>query len=234
MLALLIAVALAPPSASTHVTKPGSTARLFDTSDSARACADATSADMKADLEAQLAAAKAGSQRTPTPRGTAEEICNAGTLVKLAPLTRLSVVRAEDGYSLVRVVAGKNAGKQGWTPTAQLAKSAAEAVAEQDQQRQQADAASAAPEGEEEAATVRRIYTDTKEALRQACDAFDRSAKLRYILAQAPTEGGRRDAYVKALGEQRECLVLAVDGGDDAAAEAARRLLDMIPPKVAR
>ena len=241
MLALLIALALAPPSESARVTKPGSTTRLFDTKDSARACVDAIAADRKAELDATHAA---GSRRAaPTTKGTADEICDAGTLVTLAPLTRLSLVRTEDAYSLVRVVAGKNAAKQGWTHTADLAKSAAEATAEQEQQPQPADAAGAAreqqeaearTEPEEEAATVRRIYLDTKEALRQACVAFDHSAKLRDILAQAPTDGPRLDAYTKALEEQSNCLVMVLTGGDTVAIEAARRLLDMIPPKSAR
>ena len=143
--------------------------------------------------------------------------------MKLAPLTRLSLVRTEDAYSLVRVVAGKNAAKQGWTHTADLAKSAADAAAEQEQPPRQPDAAGAAreqqeaqarAEPEEEAATVRRIYSDTKEALRQACYEFDRSAKLRDILAMAPTDGPRLDAYVKALEEQRNCLAMVVDGTD--------------------
>jgi hypothetical protein len=241
MLALLIALVLAPPSESARVTKPGSTTRLFDTRDSARACVDAMAADLKAELDANHAA---GSRRAaPTTKGTADEICDAGTLVKLAPLTRLSLVRTEEVYSLVRVVAGKNAAKQGWTHTADLAKSTAEAAAEQEQQPQQADAAVAAreqqeaqarTEPEEEAATVRRIYSDTKEALRQACSAFDHSAKLRDILAQAPTDGPRLDAYTKALEEQRNCLVMVVNGGDPVGVEAARRLLGMIPPQSAR
>jgi len=244
MLALLIALALAPPSESARVTKPGSTTRLFDTRDSARACVDAMAADLKAELDANRAAVKAGSQReAPTTKGTADEICDAGTLVKLAPLTRLSLVRTEDAYSLVRVVAGKNAAKQGWTHIADLAKSAAEAAAEQEQQPQQANAAGAAreqqeaqarTEPEEEAATVRKIYSDTKEALRRACYEFDRSAKLRYILAQAPTDGPRLDAYTKALEEQRDCLVMVVNGGDTVAVEAARQLLGMIPSKSTR
>ena len=244
MLALLIALVLAPPSESARVTKPGSTTRLFDTRDSARACVDAMAADLKAELDANRAAVTAGSRRAaPTTKGTADEICDAGTLVKLAPLTRLSLVRTEDAYSLVRVVAGKNAAKQGWTHTADLAKSAAQAAAEQEQQPQQADAAvavreqqeaQARTEPEEEAAMVRRIYSDTKEALRQACVAFDHSAKLRYLLAQAPTDGPRLDAYTKALEEQRNCLVMVVDGGDAVAIEAARRLLGMIPQQSAR
>jgi hypothetical protein len=240
MLPLLIALVLAQPSESARVTKLGSTTRLFDTMDSARACVDAMAADLKAELDANRAA---GSRRAaPTTKETADEICDAGTLVKLAPLTRLSLVRTEAAYSLA-VVAGKNAAKQGWTHTADLAKSAAEATAEQEQQPQQADAAGAAreqqeaearTEPEEEAATVRRIYLDTKEALRQACVAFDHSAKLRDILAQAPTDGPRLDAYTKALEEQRNCLVMVVNGGDTVAIEAARRLLDMIPSKSAR
>jgi len=241
MLALLIALALAPPSESARVTKPGSTTRLFDTRDSARACVDAIAADRKAELDATHAA---GSRRAaPTTKGRADEICDAGTLVKLAPLTRLSLVRTEDAYSLVRVVAGKNAAKQGWTHIADLAKSAAEAAAEQEQQPQQANAAGTAreqqeaqarTEPEEEAATVRKIYSDTKEALRRACYEFDRSAKLRYILAQAPTDGPRLDAYTKALEEQRDCLVMVVNGGDTVAVEAARQLLGMIPSKSTR
>jgi hypothetical protein len=238
MLALLIALVLAPPSESARVTKPGATTRLFDTRDSARACVDAMAADLKAELDANRAAVKAGSRRAaPTTKGTADEICDAGTLVKLAPLTRLGLVRAEDVYSLVRVVAGKNAAKEGWTHTADLAESAAEAAAEQEPP--QADAAVAAreqqeaqarTEPEEEAATVRRIYSDTKEALRQACGAFDHSAKLRSILAQAPTDGPRLAAYTKALEEQRNCLVMVVNSGDTMGIEAARRLLGMIPP----
>jgi hypothetical protein len=239
MLALLIALVLAPPSESARVTKAGSTTRLFDTRDSARACVDAMAADLKAELEGHRAA---GSRRAaPTTKGTADEICDAGTLVKLAPLTRLSLVRTEDAYSLVRVVAGKNAVKQGWTQTADLAESTADAAAEQEQQPQQADAAvatreqqeaQARTEPEEEAATVRKIYSDTKDALRQACgEAFDQGAKLRDILAQAPTDGPRLDAYTKALEEQSNCLVMVANGGDTVAVEAARRLLGMIPPK---
>jgi hypothetical protein len=242
MLALLIALVLAPPSEPARVTKPGSTTRLFDTRDSARACVDAMAADLKAELDANHAA---GSRRAaPTTKGTADEICDAGTLVKLAPLTRLSLVRTEDAYTLVRVVAGKNTAKQGWTRTADLANSIAEAAAEQEQQPQQADAAVAAreqqeaqarTEPEEEAATVRKIYSDTKESLRQACgEAFGQGAKLRYILAQAPTDGPRLDAYTKALEEQSNCLVMVANGSDTVAIEAARRLLGMIPPKSAR
>ncbi len=241
MLALLIALVLAPPPQLARVTKPGSTTRLFDTRDSARACVDAMAADLKAELDANRAA---GSRRAaPTTKGTADDICDAGTLVKLAPFTRLSLVRTEADYSLVRVTAGKNAAKQGWTHTADLAKSAAEAEAEQEQQPQPADAAGAArrqqetegrTEPEEEEASVRRIYLDTKEALRQACLAFDHSAKLRDIIARAPIDGPRLDAYTKALEEQRNCLVMVLNGGDTVATEAARRLLGMIPPTSAR
>jgi hypothetical protein len=197
-------------------------------------------ADLKAGVDANRAAVTAGSRKAaPTTKGTADEICDAGTLVKLAPLTQLGLVRTEEAYSLVRVVAGKNAAKKGWTRTADLVKSAAEAAAEQEQQPPQADAAVAAREQqeaqvrtapEEEEATVRRTYSDTKEALRQACVTFDQSAKLRDILAQAPTDGPRLDAYVKALEEQRNCLVMFADGSDAVAIEAARRLLGMIPP----
>jgi hypothetical protein len=242
MLALLIALVLAPPSEPARVTKPGSTTRLFDTRDSARACLDAMAADLKAELDANHAA---GSRRpAPTTKETADEICDAGTLVKLAPWTRLSLVRTEDAYALVRVVAGKNTAKQGWTRTADLANSVAEAAAEQAQQPQPADSAVAAREQrealartqpEEEAAAIRKIYSDTKESLRQACgEAFGQGAKLRYILAQAPTAGPRLDAYAKALEEQSNCLVMFANGGDTVAIEAARQLLGMIPPKSAR
>jgi hypothetical protein len=234
MVALLIALALALPPDATRVTRSGSTTRLFDTSDSARACGDATRAEARAELEPPVTTAGAAARTAPTPKRAADEICDAGTLVRLAPLTRLRVIRSDDGYSLVRVVAGKNAGKQGWTETAQLATNASDAAAELEEQRQQADTSRAASEGEHEAATVRKIYTQTKEALLQACEAFDRSGKLHDILSQAPTDGARLDAYVKALGEQRNCLVLTSNGGDATAAETARRLLDIISPKVDR
>jgi len=235
MLAHLIALVLAPPPESARVTKPGSTTRLFDTRDSARACVDAMAADLKAELDASRAA---GSRRAaPTTKGTADEICDAGTLVKLAPWTTLSLVRTEDVYSLVRVVAGKNAAKQGWTRTADLANSTAEAAAEQEQQAQPAatpreqQEAQARAEPEEEATAVRKIYSDTKETLRQACgEVFDQGGKLRYILAQAPPDGPRLDAYTKALEEQGNCLVMLANGGDPVAVEAARRLLGLIPP----
>jgi hypothetical protein len=240
MLALVIALVLAPPPESPRVTKPGSTTRLFDTRDSARACVDAMAADLKAGVDENRAAVTAGSRKAaPTTKGAADEICDAGTLVKLAPLTQLGLVRTEEAYSLVRVVAGKNVAKKGWTCTADLVKSAADAPAEQEQQPPQADAAVATREQqeaqartapEEEEATVRRIYSDTKEALRQACVTFDQSSKLRDILAQAPTDGPRLDAYAKALEEQRNCLVMFADGSDAVAIEAARRLLGMIPP----
>jgi hypothetical protein len=110
----------------TRVTQPGTVTRLFDTADSGRACGDASYADWKANIDAEIAATKGGYRSTPT-KGTGEEICEAGTIANLAPSTRVSVVRMgeEDtpgrvSYSLVRVVAGKNAGKEGWIATGSL------------------------------------------------------------------------------------------------------------------
>jgi hypothetical protein len=132
--------------------------------------------------------------------------------------------------SLVRVVAGKNAAKQGWTRTADLAYSTAEAAADQEQQAQPAatpreqQEALARAEPEEEAARVPKIYEDTKETLRQACgETFDQGGTLRYILAQDPTDGPRLDAYTEALEEQINCPVMLANSRRRLSSRASRR-----------
>jgi hypothetical protein len=149
MLALLIALVLAPPSESARVTKPGSTTRLFDTRDSARACVDAMAADLKAELDANRGSQGGLAERSPFSEGDGGRDLRCGHAGEAGSIDT-AWPRANGGCLQPGASSRwQNAAKQGWTHTADLARSAAEAAAEQEQQPQPADAAGAAREQQE-------------------------------------------------------------------------------------
>lgn len=108
MLSLLVVLLLAQAAGGRPAkVAAGATVRLFDTAASAQACTDATAADLAAELEA---AANSGRR----PVGSADEVCDAGTVVKLAPATLVRVTKTSGKLVSVTVEGGKNAGKRGW------------------------------------------------------------------------------------------------------------------------
>jgi len=99
-------------------TQAEATTRLFDTATSAKACTDAMVADLSSEIDTGLARAKGEAAVGKKPG--ADEICDAGTLVKLAPSTSVRILKKTDSLRQVSVRAGKNTGKRGWVHAGEL------------------------------------------------------------------------------------------------------------------
>ena len=96
---------LSPPIA--KFTRPEKVTEVFDTPDSFKAC-----------LSARMSGVASGRYGAKT----ADEVCDAGIVVKLAPGTHVEVrkIGPNGGTSFVAVVSGKNAAKEGWVLSADL------------------------------------------------------------------------------------------------------------------
>lgn len=112
-----VEVAVVPPAlpGSKQRLRAGAVVPLFDTLESMGACYSARLVDLRVRSQAELEAAREGSP-VAAPKETAGEVCEAGTIVKLAPRTQVAVIKANaTGHAIqVTVTSGKNAGKEGW------------------------------------------------------------------------------------------------------------------------